>query len=186
MSDNIPDFIPVLSHGGHKNPKDGACVMEMVSYIAGEHWTDRPDCVHEVIQEIARNVNDFVSDDNRNVITEMIPRFIGTDKIKGKKRLTQLTAEKMQAHPDMARWTVPGTENSVFHVRARISDHFHYETDINKRFTNEEYDKFAMTILEVILDAADEILERGNYEVTKEEAFAKVAELPSQRKVSNV
>lgn len=184
MEANIPDFIPVLSHGGHSNPKQGACVMEMVSYIAGEAWSDRPECVNDTIQEIARQVNDFVSDDNRSIIATMIPRFIGTDKVNSKE-LRKLTSDKLKAHPELKPFIRVG-EETVFDVKSRISDHFHHEKDINKRFTNEEYDKFAMTLLDVILDAADELLVRGNYEVTKEEAFAKVAELPNQRKESNV
>jgi len=41
-----PDFLPVLSHGSHTSPKEGACVMEYVSVLAGEPWTDRPACTH--------------------------------------------------------------------------------------------------------------------------------------------
>ena len=181
---NIPDYIPVLSHGGHSDPKKGACVMEMVSFIAGEKWTDHPDCVHSAIQEIARNTNDFVSDDNRNIISDMIPRFIGTDEIHhmigGNDKFQKLIRTKLAAHPELAQFISAGKE-SPRQVLTAIGNHFNGEADLDKRFTNEEYDKFAMTNLEVVLDAADEILVRGNYAVTKEEAFAKVAELPNQR-----
>lgn len=190
---NIPDYIPVLSHGGHSDPKQGACVMEMVSFIAGEAWSDRPDCVLYPIQNIAQRVNDFVSDDNRSIIADMIPRFIGTDKIIGimeDRKFLMACGVKLEAHPELSKFTPKGRKNTPESVLSEIKSHFQNERDMDKRFTNEEYDKFAMTILDVVLDAADEILERGNYEVTKEEAFAKVAELDNQkayvRKASNV
>lgn len=182
MTDSIPDFIPVLSHGGHSNPANGACVMEMVSFITGEKWTDHPKSVHATLAEVARNTNDFVSDDNRSIIANMIPRFIGTDKIKDTKAYEKLMRVKLEAHPELAPF-IRGNDVHPGAIRNNIKDHFMTETDLDKRYTNEEYDKFAMTILEVALDAADEILERGNYEVTIDEAFAKVAELPNQRKV---
>src|SRR5262245_55331049 len=31
-----------LTQGAHETPDRGACVMEAVSYIAGEQWTDHP------------------------------------------------------------------------------------------------------------------------------------------------
>lgn len=176
---NIPDFIPVLSHGGHGDPKNGACVMEMVSFITGEKWTDHPRSVHAALAEIARNTNDFVSDDNRNVIANLIPRFIGTDKIKDKKQYQNLIEVKLKAHPELTPFLNNGSMPAS--ILSAIGNHFQTETDLDKRYTNEQYDAFAMTILEVALDAADEILERGNYEITKEEAFAKVAELPDQK-----
>lgn len=182
MTDNIPDFMPTLSHGGHRDPKQGACVMEMVSFITGEKWTDHPRTVHSALAEIARTTNDFVSDDNRSIIANMIPRFIGTNKIKDADKYRDLIRVKLEAHPELAPFI--GGDSHPGAIRARIRSHFLHETDINKRYTNEEYDKFAMTILEVALDAADEILERGNYEVTLDEAFTKVAELPGQKRTS--
>jgi hypothetical protein len=38
-----------------------------------------------------------------------------------------------------------------------------------------------MKILEVTLDVADQVLERGVYAIETEEAFAKIAELPCQK-----
>jgi hypothetical protein len=179
---NIPDFIPVLGHGGHYNPKDGACVMEMVSFIAGEKWSDRPDCVDEGIQEIARNVNDFVSDDNRQVIADMIPRFIGTDALGNnhEKTFEKLLASKFMADPELSVFA-SGKFPSSSAVLDSIQYHFLHEKDLDKRYTNEHYDLMAMRILELNLDAADEVLGRGVYAVTKEEAFTKIAELPGQR-----
>jgi hypothetical protein len=75
---SVPDFMPVLSGGSHANPKDGACVMEYVSFLAGESWSDRPDCTHPVLAAIARNVNDRLGDGQRQVLVPLIPRLLGT------------------------------------------------------------------------------------------------------------
>lgn len=74
----LPDSVPVLSRGKHRNPRKGACFMEMASYLAGERWSDRPRCTHPLLAEVARLVNDNTSDANRSQLAELIPAVIGT------------------------------------------------------------------------------------------------------------
>ena len=38
-----------LSKGKHSSPRDGACVMELASMLAGEKFTDHPESVCPVI-----------------------------------------------------------------------------------------------------------------------------------------
>jgi hypothetical protein len=181
---NIPDFIPVLGRGNHAGPKTGACVMEMVSFIAGEQWTDNPQCVHNRIASVARQVNDFVSDDNRQVIAHMIPRFIGTDKIDEKVTAIQWDEQITEAMREVFGkydFINPHMHYYPHYVLTDIKDEFMSQKDIDKRLTNEEYDALAMKILEVTLDVADQVLERGKYAIEIEEAFAKIAELPCQK-----
>ena len=46
----LEDFGPfTLSSGAHDGPEDGMCVMEMVSFLAGEEWSDTPTCASPVI-----------------------------------------------------------------------------------------------------------------------------------------
>ena len=73
-----PDFLPVLSAGAHRDPKQGACVMEYVSLLAGETWSDRPDCTHPVLASMARVVNDYLPDDRRQELVPLIGRLFGT------------------------------------------------------------------------------------------------------------
>jgi hypothetical protein len=54
-----------LSKGKHSTPEDGACVMELASMLAGEEFTDHPDCVCPVIGSFLRAYNDSVNDDRR-------------------------------------------------------------------------------------------------------------------------
>jgi hypothetical protein len=71
------EFLPLLSRGKHRRPRNGACVMEYASYLAGEKWTDRPACTHPLLGELARQVNDFISDEARQALAELVPDMIG-------------------------------------------------------------------------------------------------------------
>jgi hypothetical protein len=73
----VPDAMPVLSRGKHRNPKRGACFMEFASYLAGERWSDHPKCTHPLLATMARLVNDFSSDDARPRLARLIPPVIG-------------------------------------------------------------------------------------------------------------
>jgi hypothetical protein len=80
MSDHeahSPELIPILSRGKHRNPRTGACFMELVSYLAGERWSDHPACTHPLLAAVARNVNDCTSDEGRPRLAELIPSVIG-------------------------------------------------------------------------------------------------------------
>jgi hypothetical protein len=70
--------LPRLTKGRHKLPGDEACVMELVSVLGGEPWSDRPRCVHPTLAAVARLVNDRVSDSGRERIAAMGPRMVDT------------------------------------------------------------------------------------------------------------
>lgn len=72
------DFMPVLSKGAHKTPKDGACIMEMVSYVSGDEWTDMPACTDPLIAKIAQIVNDSLSNKDRHLILPYFDRLFNT------------------------------------------------------------------------------------------------------------
>ena len=72
-----PDLIPVLSRGKHRNPRRGACFMEMASFLAGERWSDHPPCTHPLLANLARLVNDIVTDEWRPRLIPWIPSVIG-------------------------------------------------------------------------------------------------------------
>ncbi len=72
-----PELMPVLSRGKHRNPRQGACFMEMVSFLAGQRWSDHPGCTHPLLAEMARLVNDDVTDQLRPQLVPMIPSVIG-------------------------------------------------------------------------------------------------------------
>lgn len=73
----IPDLLPVLSRGKHRNPRKGACFMELASFLAGERWSDHPSCTHPLLAEVARQVNDRTTDAGRPRLAPLIPSVIG-------------------------------------------------------------------------------------------------------------
>ncbi|SDI41394.1 hypothetical protein SAMN05421869_105361 [Nonomuraea jiangxiensis] len=75
--DNHLDHMPVLSRGRHRNPKRGACFMELASYLAGERWSDHPACTHPLLAALARLVNDNTSDESRAKLVRLVPSIIG-------------------------------------------------------------------------------------------------------------
>src|SRR5436309_6039762 len=72
-----PDLLPMLSPGKHRNPRMGACFMELASLLAGERWSDHPACTHPLLAAVARDVNDHTSDAGRARLAGLIPSVIG-------------------------------------------------------------------------------------------------------------
>jgi hypothetical protein len=54
------------------------CVLELVSKLAREPWTDRPTCVHPVLGSIARMVHDHSTKAGRRALLPLAPAFLGT------------------------------------------------------------------------------------------------------------
>jgi hypothetical protein len=73
----LPDLVPSLSRGKHRNPRKGACFMEFASFLAGERWSDHPACTHPLLAHLARLVNDHTSDAGRRDLVPFIPAVIG-------------------------------------------------------------------------------------------------------------
>ncbi|MEO8261608.1 MAG: hypothetical protein ABI566_03475 [Pseudolysinimonas sp.] len=85
---NLPELMPNLSTGAHRTPRQGACFMEFASYLAGEPWSDRPECTDPVLAALARGANDGLSDARRDELVLLIPRVIG---LRGDDELVGLT-----------------------------------------------------------------------------------------------
>ena len=70
----------VLDSGSHKQPNDAfaACVMEAVAYVAGEPWSDHPECACPVIGAFLRSWNDSMNDEDRQILLPLVPRLVGT------------------------------------------------------------------------------------------------------------
>jgi hypothetical protein len=72
-----PALLPLLSPGKHRNPRKGACFMELASLLAGQPWSDHPACTHPLLAAVARHVNDCTTDAGRQRLTRLIPSVIG-------------------------------------------------------------------------------------------------------------
>lgn len=156
---NIPEFLPVLSHGSHRSPKQGACVMEMVSFLAGEEFSDQPECVALSIRGEAIAINDLVSDDNRNQIALLIPRFMGTntldDNLAFRGDLIKARRQFLEARE--MKFIDSSNSSIAFSIKYSFE---HDEGD--KRRTNQEYDQIGIDWLHAVLDIADAHLGRHN------------------------
>jgi hypothetical protein len=74
---HLPGELPLLSRGKHRGPRKGACFMELASVLAGEKWSDHPSCTHPLLAALARQVNDYTSDEGRQRLARLIPSVIG-------------------------------------------------------------------------------------------------------------
>lgn len=72
-----PDLLPLLARGRHRNPRRGACFMELASYLAGERWSDAPRCTDPSLAALARMINDVTSDDARPALAPLVPAVVG-------------------------------------------------------------------------------------------------------------
>lgn len=73
----IPAGIPILTAGRHRGPRQGACFMEFASYLAGERWSDHPECTHPLLAALARDVNDLTGDRDRGALLPLVHRVVG-------------------------------------------------------------------------------------------------------------
>ena len=69
-----------LKHGSHSSLDKGACVMELVSYIADEPWSDHPECACPVITSFMITWNDALPDNKERdrLLAPLIPKIVGT------------------------------------------------------------------------------------------------------------
>lgn len=88
----IPDALPTLSKGSHKPHEGLACVMEYVSVLAGEAWTDQPKCTHPALAQMAILTNDWLDDRTRSLMIPLIGRLFGTRRGTNDKRINRRLA----------------------------------------------------------------------------------------------
>ena len=65
-------------HKGNGKSIDTACIMNMVAYVAGEPWSDHPECACPVLTKIAIGLNDRMDDEQRQKLAPLIPLLVGT------------------------------------------------------------------------------------------------------------
>jgi hypothetical protein len=67
-----------LARGSHESPEDGMCLMEAVSYVAGEPFSDHPECASPVIAAFGRYFNDGLEEVTRQRLLPYVPRLVGS------------------------------------------------------------------------------------------------------------
>ena len=82
----------VLRSGHGSKPKDDGkpvgCVMDVVSFIAGEPWSDHPECACPVVTRAAIAINDRIHDDalRTSILRPFILRIAGSKSTKAVER----------------------------------------------------------------------------------------------------
>lgn len=67
-----------LDHGAHSTREMGLCLMEAVSFLAGEMHSDHPECVSRILTSFGISINDRCTNDLRQQLIPLIPSLIGT------------------------------------------------------------------------------------------------------------
>jgi len=71
--------ITILDRGAHAADSGALCAMEAVAWIAGEPWSDAPQCASPVISQFMRSWNDALPDaDRTRLLVPLLPEIIGT------------------------------------------------------------------------------------------------------------
>lgn len=72
------DNIPALSRGSHHSIDEGACLLEAVSWVSGEPWSDHPSCASPILGAFGRTLNDILPDGKRQHLMPLVPLIVGT------------------------------------------------------------------------------------------------------------
>jgi hypothetical protein len=94
-----------LSKGKHSSPRDGACVMELASMLAGEKFTDHPESVCPAIGSFLRAYNDAVEDDRRQDLYAYASQVVGTRSCDEVERARAQRLLQWAAARQSRRWT---------------------------------------------------------------------------------
>src|SRR5438552_13778263 len=66
-----------LESGSHE-PDHTFCIMEAAAYVAGEQWSDHPQCVSPAIGAFLRSWNDSLDDKTRQKLKPYVRKVIDT------------------------------------------------------------------------------------------------------------
>lgn len=105
----IEDRLPLVRHlkaGAHSPNDEGSwCAMEAVAYVAGEPWSDSPQCACPVISAFMRSWNDSLPDDERDMLLlPLIPKLVGTRKDKATEERRALMAADWLVRVHTPEW----------------------------------------------------------------------------------
>ena len=154
--------LPTLSFGAHDPGQGKACVMEYVSLLAGEEWSDSPKCTNPMLAETARWVNDSLPDSDRHLLVPLIGRLFGTDQ--ATKALTLGLYAWREQHPTMVKMRNAGATCSCSLCENLLP--------LSPRPTAEEM----VGLLSDCIDKYDEAVGRAEHREITEQEYADLAE----------
>jgi hypothetical protein len=108
-----------LEPGKHRSSEDGVCVVELASMIGGERFSDRPDCVCDVIGAFLRTWNDGVSYADRQRLEPYAALVVGTG---GYRRISRIRRDICLSYAGAELGRGPlGRAAARLRMRARIA-----------------------------------------------------------------
>lgn len=128
----VPDALPTLASGKHEQGAGQACVMEYVSILAGEQFSDHPSCTDAVLAAVARSVNDWMTDDGRQALVPLIGRLFGTAE-RGSDSVGIQLAEFISAyvHAEIEDTTEKTTDERLINYMTAVLNKFDELTGFN-------------------------------------------------------
>ena len=102
-NDSLPAGLPILSAGVHLAPEDGACLMEYVSLLAGEPFSDAPRCTDPLLAALARLVNDATSDSGRQRLGTLAPALAAAPRMDAVGQAALVVAVLSRVHDVVGR-----------------------------------------------------------------------------------
>ena len=84
IEERLQKFAQLSLQQGKHEPDSTFCVMEAVAFVAGEPWSDHPECACPIISSFLRSWNDSLpSDAERDrLLKPLIPKLVNTRRTK--------------------------------------------------------------------------------------------------------
>ena len=119
--------LPPLSCGNHSESDGEFCAMEAAAYVAGEPWSDHPECVSPVIAAFLRNWNDNLPNKERDgLLRPLIPAVLNTrgSPEAERRRITMAADWLIRVHtPDWLRLAQLDTQAAALEALPEIADY---------------------------------------------------------------
>jgi hypothetical protein len=132
----IPFSLPSLDKGAHSEGSGQACIMEYVSVLAGENFSDAPACTHPVLAHLSRRVFDLMStDDARHTMVPYIGRLFGTTPPSDPQERKELAAALAKAGVEWAQISAADPNRDKQSPDSRLLDLFATVLDAYDNFT---------------------------------------------------
>lgn len=158
---NIPNGMPTLSGGKHTKDSGKACMMEYISMLAGEGWTDYPACTDRVVASEVQWINDSMPDSQRHRLLPYISRIMGAAPYRDEEGLE---LEVAQAKCDI----------SVPHFLAAVActDQCCRTSEVRQRMMGD----YLIERVEALLDTYDRVAGKQEYREVTETELRELAE----------
>ena len=153
-------------------------MMEYISFLAGEKWTDFPSCTNRVLAKAAQYANDEMSREPRQRLLSLIPRLMGASESSLEIDLAIAEEAASQVLPLIGH-QIPIVHNTAEDAQFALhASHPHPEHVVGSAFTAAAVGGMdPVEFLSALIDAYDRVTGRNETPVVTEDDFRRLAEL---------